>query len=99
MVITEVPALDSPDVWHNLAVPFSSVFASTGASPENVRALPPLQQLALRTPVFHRGEVLIVDADGREVCGHGRKPSKWGVTTETFATIDEAVARARALLA
>lgn len=40
--------------------------------------------LAYGTPVFERGELLLVNEHGREVCGAGRKPNKWDVRYETF---------------
>jgi hypothetical protein len=50
--------------------------------------------MALRAPCFTLGEILILDGSGREVCGRGRKPSKWFIETEGFGTIEEAAARA-----
>lgn len=54
-------------------------------------------QIALsgRIPVFTLGEVLILNADGREPFGEGRKPNKWDVSYEDFSTIEEAIVRAR----
>ncbi len=48
-------------------------------------------------PVFTLGEIIIMEYDeyGRELVGHGRKPSKWDVTTEMFSSIEAAVKRAR----
>lgn len=51
--------------------------------------------LALRAPVFEQGEILVVDDDGREVGGAGRKPSKWGITYNHFNTVEEAIAASR----
>ncbi len=51
--------------------------------------------LALRAHVFTIGEILILDSDGREVAGLGRKPEKWGIVVETFDDIIAAVGRAR----
>lgn len=48
----------------------------------------------LRTPNFVLGEILILDGDGREVDGSGRKPDKWAVKVERFADLDAAVRRA-----
>jgi hypothetical protein len=53
--------------------------------------------LNLRAPVFVLGEVLVLDGDGREVAGRGRKPDKWDVDCERFDSIDDAIARARSL--
>ena len=44
-----------------------------------------------KLPVFQLGEILILDNNGREVNGVGRKPSKWSVEYKTFNNIDEAV--------
>lgn len=50
--------------------------------------------LALRRPVFALGEVLILDGEhGRELAGHGRKPSKWDVQVEYFDDARAACAR------
>lgn len=51
--------------------------------------------LAIRTPVFKVGEILIMGLDGREVTGDGRKPSKWDVTCEEFDNVEAAITRAR----
>lgn len=51
--------------------------------------------LHLYTQVFWRGEIIVLDSDGREVGGQGRKPSKWYVTCEEFDNIEDAVARSR----
>jgi hypothetical protein len=50
--------------------------------------------LTLRLEVFVPGEILVLDDDGREVAGHGRKPGKWDVDVEEFDTIEQAVSRA-----
>lgn len=50
--------------------------------------------LMMRMPVFTLGEIMFLDISGREIAGHGRKPSKWGVVTEEFDEIDDAIARA-----
>ena len=50
--------------------------------------------MAARMEVFTLGEILIVNEDGRETFGNGRKPSKWFIEHETFDTIDEAIIRA-----
>lgn len=44
--------------------------------------------------VFIPGEILILDDDGREVAGRGRKPGKWDVSIETFDTLEAAAKRA-----
>jgi len=40
--------------------------------------------------VFILGEVLICQG-GREICGQGRKPSKWYVEHETFNNVEDAI--------
>lgn len=55
----------------------------------------PALALGLEEPVFVLGEILVLDTDGREFAGSGRKPSKWSVTVEYFDKIEDAVARAR----
>lgn len=50
--------------------------------------------LRFRQPVFQLGEIIVAE-DGREIGGNGRKPNKWLVDTETFSTVEEAVACAR----
>lgn len=59
------------------------------------RFLGPAALLSLRAPVFTLGEILLLDEDGREVDGPGRKPSKWGVSIQEFETLDDAVARSQ----
>lgn len=54
--------------------------------------------LALHVPVFHAGEVLIIDDNGREIPYPGRKPGKWSVTCEEFDDIERAVARAQQVM-
>jgi hypothetical protein len=51
-----------------------------------------------KLPVFHLGELLILDHTGREVTGVGRKPSKWSVEVKEFITLDEAVQMAQEVL-
>lgn len=41
--------------------------------------------------VFELGEILILDNDGRELSGHGRKPSKWMVEHQSCETLEEAI--------
>jgi len=71
----------------NLATALGSLFDAVG-NPIGLAAL------RLRVPVFHLGEILVLDGSGREVSGLGRKPGKWSVTIEEFTDIDLAVARA-----
>lgn len=51
-----------------------------------------------KRPVFDLGEILILDSPyGREVCGRGRKPSKWFVEFEHFTKLEYAVKRSQSL--
>lgn len=49
----------------------------------------------LQQPVFHVGEILILDESGREVGYPGRKPSKWVVDVADYDNLAEAVQRSR----
>lgn len=51
--------------------------------------------LSFRQEVFYLGEVMILDSNGREPGGHGRKPDKWDVKVEYFADIVSAGNRSR----
>lgn len=44
--------------------------------------------MTLRAPVFHPGEILFLDDDGREVVYPGRKPGKWDVDAQHVGHID-----------
>ena len=85
-VVTRVPDPETDD--GNLAA------AIVYRLPSEVR-VPVL--LRGRVPVFHLGEILILDESGREVGGLGRKPSKWDVALQYFPTIEEAVEKSRAV--
>ena len=82
-VITEVPDPEKDD--GNLAAPMCY---------GEDKSLRLAALMHLRVEVFSVGEILILDASGREVSGYGRKPSKWDVQTEYFETLEEAVNRA-----
>jgi len=58
-------------------------------------AMTALVLAGLAYPVFEVGELLVLDHNGREPCGYGRKPSKWVVEYEEFGSIEDAVRRAR----
>lgn len=49
-----------------------------------------------QTPKAHVSDPL--GPDGREFAAPGRKPDKWSVQTEEFATVEEAIARAQEVL-
>ena len=48
----------------------------------------------VQLPVFTVGELVVVDANGREVNGHGRKPRRWFVDFEVYDDFETAIARA-----
>jgi hypothetical protein len=50
-----------------------------------------------KLPVFHLGEILILNESGREVGGMCRKPSKWSVEVEEFSHLDDAVQKSKNL--
>jgi hypothetical protein len=56
------------------------------------------QYVFCSTPVFKLGEILVMDSNDRTI-PDGRKPSKWGVSYETFDNIDDAIKRAREVAA
>ncbi len=68
------------------------------ANPEGVTIVDdhgtPVSWLHLRRPVFHVGELLILNESGREVTYPGRKPSKWFVDVAEYDDLDAALARA-----
>lgn len=49
----------------------------------------------VKVQVFHKGELLVLCDYGREVCGMGRKPSKWHIGYEVYERIEDAIARAK----
>lgn len=98
-VITDVPA---PEDSGNLALPFCVLIEDEAPDESNgykgvYRKIGELigieGYLRLRTQVFTLGEVLLVNDDGREIVGHGRKPNKWSVGFETFDDASKAVER------
>ena len=100
-VITKIP--DRFD-GGNLASAIGQVFVQIEEPSESNGYLGTYQDvgypaaLALRHQVFHLGEVLILDDDGRELPYPGRKPSKWSVECEEFDDVERAVARAREVM-
>lgn len=98
-VITRVPPDGDP---RNLAF-CGPVYLQTSNSPEDVQPIStvlgnPMAALMARTPVFVLGEILILDGDGREFAGRGRKPGKWGVELQNFGhDLEAAVRRAEEL--
>lgn len=53
-----------------------------------------LLSLDFRMPVFALGEILVLDGEGREIGGRGRKPNKWDVDWEVCDTVEYAVLKA-----
>jgi hypothetical protein len=99
-VVTKVP--DPLESQGNLAAAFEIYVIDSPYPPGKARLLTMYRGasslVALRTPVFHVGEVLIVDEDGRELPYPGRKPSKWEVDVEEYDSVEAAVERAQAVL-
>lgn len=94
-VITRIPD-PAKGEGGNMACSLSVARSGTKGGVLAVELLPPVLQLGLRTPVFALGEVVILDGEnGREVCGAQRKPSKWDVDVEHFASVRDAVLRSR----
>jgi hypothetical protein len=52
-----------------------------------------------KLPVFRSGEILILDNNGREVTGMGRKPSKWSVEVEEFINLNDAIKCSQKIIA
>lgn len=101
-VVIEVPDEKGPRAWENLALNIPS-HVQMGHDPT---AMTPMADagvigggvlLALRAPVFILGEILILNSDGREPHGRGRKPNKWGVTVQEFDKIEDALERSAEL--
>jgi hypothetical protein len=66
---------------------------------ENMETIKAKDLIWAKLPVFDLGEILILDSPyGREVCGRGRKPSKWFVEFEHFTKLEYAVKRSQALI-
>ena len=93
-VIVGVPHPDGTEAWGNLAS-VMELYQAGNEADRVTRVDPMVSMIQFRTPVFVLGEILIVDNDGREVCGRARKASKWSVQAEEFDTLEEAVARAQ----
>lgn len=85
----------------NMASALGSVFFKTKEGDETndwrdeYDYVPFDQALHLHTQVFWPGEILVLDGNGREIGGMGRKPSKWFVEVEEFDNVEDAIARAR----
>lgn len=94
IVITKVNSLDG-----NLATAMDLYqVTDDDVVPPVVVRVNPLATLSLRIPVFHVGEVIIANEDGREIPHPQRKPSKWDVETETFTNLNDALDRARPIV-
>lgn len=95
-VITGVPDMnDVEKAVGNLAAVFE--LWGTDYVGRATHRINPLECLALRAPVFHVGEILIVNFDGREIGHLGRKASKWSVTYDEYERVEDAIERAKEL--
>lgn len=96
-VITALPDMTDPEeCTGNLATALGSLYVPTADQRDEMNPTRWEQSpagLGCRVPVFALGEILLC-AGGREITGHGRKPSKWGVEYETFTDLTAAMARA-----
>jgi hypothetical protein len=97
-VVTKTPT--GKEVTGNLAATLDIYQVVQNRTKENdytegIEQIPFPVALRLRQPVFHVGEILILDESGREIGYPGRKPGKWDVEIEEFFYLDQAVVRAR----
>ncbi len=98
-VITSVPD-PSKNEDGNLCICLGSLYIQDPrvGSGRPIRAavdvLGPGLAMSLVKENFALGEILLLDENGREYAGEGRKPSKWYVDVETFDTIEKAIKRA-----
>lgn len=93
-VVTRVASPEAGE-GGNMATALGLCQPIPGSQLLEVRPAPASLQLQLRMPVFHLGEILILDPDGREPHGLGRCPSKWDVDLAFFDDLNAAVAKAR----
>lgn len=93
-VVPEAPAMGNLaldlDVWLEMEPPhafngYNGVYRRVSDD------LGPQFAVRLRAPVFRRGELLVLDADGRDQ--FGRDPGKWDVAIERYEAIEPALAR------
>ncbi len=96
-VVTRVPSPEAGE-GGNMAAAMGLAQPVQGGGILDVRPAPPALQIGLRMPVFCIGEILILDPDGREPHGHGRRPDKWDVDIEFFVDVGAAVACARGIV-
>ena len=96
-VVTRVPSPEAGE-GGNMATAFGLCQPIPGSKLLEVRPAPAGLQMQLRMPVFELGEVLILDPDGREPHGRGRRPSKWDVELEFFDNVSAAIRKARKIL-
>lgn len=99
IVITRVPDAMAGEAG-NLATALGSLFVRVEEPSQSNDwtgkvASVGMEALSLLVPVFDLGEIVVADEGGRELVGRLRKPSKWDVGTETFDSIEEAVARSQ----
>jgi hypothetical protein len=99
IVITRVPTQDEQERGGgNLAVPPGLLWMRDPTTDKRTLMNPVAVLLTIQTDVFHLGEIIVVDGDGREIGGMGRKPSKWSVETERFGDLDAAIACSRRVM-
>lgn len=88
----------------DLAIPMNDLYAVQGERTqetgwvEPVEKLNIIQMIGLRQSVFHLGEIIIINENGREVAAPGRKADKWSVDTEVFDNLEDAVKRAEEVI-
>jgi len=72
---------------------YTTEFPAEAINEETVRT----DLVQVKMPAFVVGELLVLNECGREVCGHGRKPSKWFIGYEVYEDVQAAIARAVAV--
>lgn len=90
-VITEVC---DPETGGNAATALGQLYRRTSGTGLELEPVDGMTAMMLSIPVFHVGEILILNEGGREISGLGRKPSKWDIEYEVFDMIEGAVQRA-----
>lgn len=93
MTVTYALVTEAPHAMENFAVPIglhemSQMPTETNGYLGEFRSVPFEIVVGLRMPVFHRGEILLLGDDGREIGTPGREPGKWGVILERHDTLE-----------
>lgn len=100
-VVTKIP--DAEKEGGNLYSPTLYVLDGGGPHPFGVHITLGIDDKIANCPQagienFALGEILILDNQGREIGGNGRKPGKWAVEIEMFGEdLLKAAARARGI--